>query len=201
MFLFIISVFIVLMCIISFLRRIRVPKIKKQSSENIIGLNDQWKTSSFQNRISEHEKESENLKKNKSRFRSLDLLLIFFITIIAIGFILVPNFNEKIIITIFGILLIVFPGYSLVAALYPKKDDLNGIERASLTFGFPLIGLAVGFLIININPVAISIPFILLLLATFTIVFIIIAYIRRRKVSENEKYSLNVIIPPKSNNL
>ena len=51
MFLFIISVFIILMCIISFLRRIRVPKIKKQSSENIIGLSDQWKTSSFQNRI------------------------------------------------------------------------------------------------------------------------------------------------------
>ncbi len=50
MFLVIISVFIILMCIISFLRRIRVPKIKKQSSENITGLNDQWKTSSFQNK-------------------------------------------------------------------------------------------------------------------------------------------------------
>ena len=148
----------------------------------------------------EHENESKNLKKNKSGFRSLDLLLIFLITTIAIGFILVPNFNEKIIITLFGILLIVFPGYSLVAALYPKKDDLNGIERASLTFGFPLIGLAVGFLIININPVAISIPFILLLLATFTLVFIIIAYIRRRRnMSENEKYPLDVT-PPKSNN-
>ena len=153
----------------------------------------------IQDRILEHENESKNLKKNKSGFRSLDLLLIFLITIIAIGFILVPNFNEKIIITLFGILLIVFPGYSLVAALYPKKDDLNGIERASLTFGFPLIGLAVGFLIININPVAISIPFILLLLATFTLVFIIIAYIRRRRVSENEEYSLDVT-PSKSNN-
>ncbi len=200
MFLFIISVFIILMCIISCLRRIRVPKIKKQSSESITGLSDQWKSSSFQDRILEREKESKNLKKNKSGFRSLDLLLIFIITIIAIGFILVPKFNEKIIITIFGILLIVFPGYSLVAALYPKKDDLNGIERASLTFGFPLIGLAVGFLIININPVAISIPFILLLLATFTLIFIIIAYIRRRNMSKNEEYSLNVEIPPKSNN-
>ncbi len=154
----------------------------------------------FRIRILEHENESENLKKNKSLFRSLDLLLIFIITIIAISFILAPNFNEKIIITIFGILLIVFPGYSLVAALYPKKDDLNGIERASLTFGFPLIGLAVGILIININPIAISIPFILLLLATFTVVFIVIAYIRRRKVSENVKYSLNGS-KPKSNNL
>ena len=200
MFLFIISVFIIFICVISFLRRIRVPKIKKHSSENIIGLSDQWKTSSFQNGISSLEMGSENLKKNKSGFRSLDLLLIFFITIIAIGFILVPNFNEKIIFTVFGILLIVFPGYSLVAALYPKKNDLNSIGRASLTFGFPLIGFAFGFLIINVNPVAINIPFILLLLATFTVIFIVIAYIRRRNVSENVKYSLNVS-KPKSNNL
>ena len=37
LFLFIISVFIILMCIISCLRRIKVPKIKKQSSESIAG--------------------------------------------------------------------------------------------------------------------------------------------------------------------
>ncbi len=113
----------------------------------------------------------------------MDLLLVSLITIIAIVYILIPNFNEKIITTIFGVLLLLFPGYSFFAAVYPKEDDLNGIQRASLTFGFPLIGFAFTFLIININPIAISIPFILLLLATFTLVFIIIAYIRRRRIS------------------
>ena len=62
------------MCIITFLRRRRIPKIlKKQSSENVTVLNDQWKSSSFQNRISETGKESENLKKNKTSFKSSDL--------------------------------------------------------------------------------------------------------------------------------
>jgi uncharacterized membrane protein len=200
-FLIILSVFIILMCIITFLRRSRTPKIiKKQNSKDITGLNDQWKTSSFSSILAEHEKESENLKKNKTNFRSLDLILISLITIIAIVYILVPNFNAKIITTILGVLLLLFPGYSFFAAVYPKEDDLNGIERASLTFGFPLIGFAFTFLIINIKPIAVSIPFILLLLATFTLVFIIIAYIRRRRISENGDDLLNVIKPPNSNN-
>ena len=200
MFIFILSVFIILMCIMACLRRIRKYEIIKIRSSENVGLNDQWKSSSFENGISEYEVESETLKKNNTRFRSWDLLLIFFITIIAVGVILIPNFNEKIIITVLGILLIVFPGYSFVAALYPKKDDLNGIERASLILGFPLIGLAFGFLIININPIAVSIPSILLLLATFTIVFIVIAYLRRRRVPENKEYLSHVITSPDLNN-
>ena len=65
---------------------------------------------------------------------------------------------------------------------------MNGIERASLRFGFPLIVLSSGILIVNINPVAISLPFILILITTFTLVLIIIAYIRRRRVVENEEF-------------
>ena len=75
-------------------------------------------------------------------------------------------------------------GYSLVAALYPNKEDLNYIQRTSLSFGFPPRVVATGILIKNINPVAVSLPFILSLIATFTVVFIIFAYIRRHRVSE-----------------
>jgi uncharacterized membrane protein len=90
--------------------------------------------------------------------------------------------------TFFAIfLLLLLPGYSLVSALYPKKDDLNYIQRASLSFGFPLTVLAFGILIKNINPIAISLPFILLLIATFTLVFIVVAYIRRQRVPEIKK--------------
>jgi uncharacterized membrane protein len=27
------------------------------------------------------------------------------------------------------------PGYALIAALFPRKDDLDGIERIALSFG------------------------------------------------------------------
>ena len=45
-----------------------------------------------------------------------------------------------------GLLMVLFvPGYALIAALFPRKDDLDGIERLALSFGLsiavvPLIG-------------------------------------------------------------
>ena len=69
----------------------------------------------------------------------------------AIVFIFTPKLNETFIRTILGLFLILFiPGYSLIAALFPRKGDLDGIERAALSFGLsiavtPLIGLALNY--------------------------------------------------------
>lgn len=43
-----------------------------------------------------------------------------------------------------------FPGYTLIAALYPRRDDLDGIERLALSLGLslavvPLIGLVLNY--------------------------------------------------------
>ena len=45
---------------------------------------------------------------------------------------------------------IFFPGYTLLSALFPKRDDLSGIERVALSFGLsiavvPLIGLILNY--------------------------------------------------------
>ncbi|MCK4222104.1 MAG: DUF1616 domain-containing protein, partial [Dehalococcoidia bacterium] len=42
------------------------------------------------------------------------------------------------------------PGYALIAALFPKKGSLDGIERIALSFGLsiavvPLIGLILNY--------------------------------------------------------
>ncbi len=59
---------------------------------------------------------------SKSRFVSNDLLIIFLTTLLAIIFIVTPKLNETFIRTILGLFLILFiPGYSLIAALFPKK--------------------------------------------------------------------------------
>ena len=52
---------------------------------------------------------------------------------------------------ILGLLFVLFlPGYSLIAALFPKKKDLDTIERLALSFGLsiaitPLIGLLLNY--------------------------------------------------------
>jgi uncharacterized membrane protein len=49
-----------------------------------------------------------------------------------------------------ALLVIFFPGYALVSALYPGRDGLDGVERMALGFGLslalvPLLGLALHF--------------------------------------------------------
>ena len=212
----ILSLFIGLMCIIACLRRMKIPKIKKDGSKYEKPNDQSEKSSSIDYEIPKAKKKTpkpyiedvnkmeqphpvdktekilvdkfEGQKHTKTPPRSLDLILVFFTTVICIGFVLTPKLNETMIGTILGILVILFlSGYSLVAALYPKKDDLESIERGSLSFGFSLMGLALGIVINDIKPIAISLTSIILLLSTFTIIMIIIAYIRRRRVPEEVK--------------
>jgi len=81
----------------------------------------------------------------------MDLLLILLTTLTAIIFIITPKLNETFIRTILGLFLILFiPGYSLIVVLFPKKDDLEGVERLALSFGLsiavtPLIGLVLNY--------------------------------------------------------
>ena len=64
-----------------------------------------------------------------------DLALVILLTLSCIPFVLVPPLNETPVRIILGLLLVLFlPGYSLIAALFPRKDDLDGIERIALSF-------------------------------------------------------------------
>jgi len=55
------------------------------------------------------------------------------------GIVLIPPLNETPVRIILALLLVLFlPGYSLIAALFPRKDDLDGIERIAPE----LLGLA-----------------------------------------------------------
>ena len=121
-----------------------------------------------------------------------DIILVWLITALCVIFVLTPVLNDTVFRIILGLLLILFvPGYSLIAALFPKKNDLDGIERTALSFGLsiavtPLIGL-----LLNYTPFGIRLEPILISLSVFTIVMSIIAYIRRWKLHEEEKFSVN----------
>ena len=126
----------------------------------------------------------ENVEKNKKI--SLDLLIVLIWTILAIIFIIVPTLQNSIIRTILGIPMVLFiPG----SALFPKKDDLESIERIALSFGLsiavvPLIGLGLNFTFgIRLIPMLVS-------LCIYTIILIYIANYRRRKLSEERQFKV-----------
>jgi uncharacterized membrane protein len=82
------------------------------------------------------------------------------------------------------------PGYALIAALFPRKNDLDGIERLALSFGLsiavvPLIGLG-----LNFTPFGIRLVPILVSLSVFTMAMLLIANLRRSQMSEEERFEV-----------
>ena len=66
----------------------------------------------------------------------LDLALVILLTLLCIPFVLIPPLNESPIRVVLGLPIVLFlPGYALIATLFPRKDDLDGIERIALSFG------------------------------------------------------------------
>lgn len=131
-----------------------------------------------------------------------DLQIAALIIILTILFILIPPLNNSPIRTILGITMVLFlPGYSLIAALFPRKNDLDGIERLALSFGLsiavvPLIGLG-----LNFTPFGIRLVPILISLSVFTLAMLMIAYYRRSKLSGEERFEVsfsNIYSPIKS---
>jgi len=119
-----------------------------------------------------------------SHYRDLQISFVFVIlTIISV------YYNIEKIRTVLGLLFILFfPGYSLIAALFPRKEDIEGIERLALSFGLsiavvPLIGLGLNYTQwgIRLNPILISI-------SLFTILCITAAFLRRVRLPEDERF-------------
>ncbi len=147
--------------------------------------------------IFDDKKENKEIKKpdpsnqdNKKRFIPLDLLIVLTITFLTIISIYVPIISKTPLNSILGLLFVLFiPGYTLIAALFPKKQDLDNIARLALSFGMslaisPLIGLA-----LNYTPFGIKLSPIVISLTIFTIIMVLISYIRRKKVSSENRFN------------
>ncbi|MFC1947596.1 DUF1616 domain-containing protein [Chloroflexota bacterium] len=93
---------------------------------------------------------------------------------------------------ILGIPFVLFlPGYSLIAALYPRKTGISGTERILWSIGLsiaivPLIGLCLNLIPsgINLIPMAIS-------MTSFISIMSAVAWYRRRNLVEYERFSVS----------
>lgn len=118
----------------------------------------------------------------------LSIILIW----VTVTFIIILLGLETNIRPILGVVTILFiPGYALIAAFFPKKYDLENIERIVLSLGssimvVSLIGISMNLTFgIDLIPIAASIW-------SFTTLFICITAYRRKKISEEEMFSLSL---------
>ena len=115
--------------------------------------------------------------------------------IVALLFVIIaflPNNALRIVIGLPVVLF--FPGFTLLAALFPRKESLNDIERVALSFGLsiavvPLIGLA-----LNYTPWGIRLYPILIALFIFIFGMSVIGWYRNRKLTEEERIALHIFI-------
>lgn len=138
------------------------------------------------------EKESEEKQRGKPRHLPWDLILIFLLAILAMIAVFNPNLNESFIITILALpFFLFFPGYLLIYILFPKKDTLDDMERLLFSFGLSLIIAPIIGLLLNYTPFGIILIYILFALSIFTALMSIIAFIRRWKLAEEDRYTFN----------
>jgi uncharacterized membrane protein len=121
----------------------------------------------------------------------LDLTLVVVWLSAGIMAIYLPILDEttlRIVLTLPVMLFI--PGYVLIAALFPKKGDIDLLERIMLSIGLsiavvPLIGLGLNFTPwgIRLEPVVVS-------LTLFSWVMILIAHYRRAVLPSEERFGV-----------
>src|SRR4030067_597705 len=127
--------------------------------------------------------------------RNLDLVLVVASSLVLTAVILaIPSAKAARIFLGLPFVLF-FPGYTLIAALFPRKDDLDAIERVALSLGLsiavvPLIGLAP-----NYSPEGIRLNPILAFVTLFIVLAAGAALIRRRVLPVGEAHSVTIGVP------
>jgi uncharacterized membrane protein len=96
---------------------------------------------------------------------------------------------------VFGLpFLLFFPGYTVVAALFPDRSALGTIERIALSFGVSIVvAPAVGLILNMVWPIRLY-P-ILVSLALFVAAMSAVAWYRRRQMAEDDRPDLVVDLP------
>ena len=118
-----------------------------------------------------------------------DLKIAFVWLAVAILAIYLPVLNESPIRILFALPMILFwPGYCLIASLFPRDSDIDLLERIALSFGLsiavvPLIGLG-----LNFTPWGIRLEPLVVSLTLFTLAMILVAHYRRSLLPAEEQF-------------
>ena len=121
----------------------------------------------------------------------LDLLFVAGLVLLTYVLVLVPVFSGSLLRTYIGVLTVLFlPGYALTGALFPAKNDLEGIERAMVSLGLsiaivPTMGFILNYTVWGIREIPI-----LTVISAFTLLMCVIAYYRRSLLPETEVFEV-----------
>lgn len=118
----------------------------------------------------------------------LPLNLLVLALILAINFI--PSSFIRIVLGLPFVLF--FPGYTLIAALFLKRTGMDAIERVALSFGMSIAIVPLVGLLLNYTSWGIRLEPVLYSNALFIFVTSIVAWFRRRRIPEQERFIIKL---------
>jgi uncharacterized membrane protein len=128
----------------------------------------------------------------KSRIQSampFDFRLVLIFTFLSIIFVLVPPFNQTPIRIPLALPLLLFiPGYLLVSLLFPRKDDLTGIERLTLSIVLSIAIVIFDGFALNYTPWGFRPAPIVISLSIITLLLVLITLVLRKRIPADEKF-------------
>src|SRR3972149_8659583 len=107
----------------------------------------------------------------------VDLIIIILLTVIVFPVVELTTGVPRIILGV--IFLLIFPGYTLTTALFPKKESIKGVERVALTFVLSFALVSLTGLALNYTPWGIRLTPILISMAILIFITSGIAMFRR----------------------
>ena len=94
-----------------------------------------------------------------------------------------------------GIPFVIFlPGYSLIAALYPRKTRISGRERIIWSIGLSVAIVTLIGLCLNLIPPGISLIPAVVSITSFIFIMSVVAWYRRRSLVEYERFSVSITL-------
>jgi uncharacterized membrane protein len=123
------------------------------------------------------------------KIADMDLLVIIVITLLLHPLIYIVSV-EPVRIALGLLLVLFFPGYVLISALYPRQGQLKGVERIALGLGLslavvPLLGLA-----LNFTPWGIGLTPIIVVLTCWILALSVAAWIQRQRIMPEERFGM-----------
>jgi len=115
-----------------------------------------------------------------------DLFLVNALSaVLILAIVLAPDSPLR---TVLGLpFVLFFPGYTLICALFPRKKDLDEIERLALSIGLSLAVVPLVGLVLNYTPWGIRLAPIMASLFMFTLLLSIVSNYRRSKLPAEQK--------------
>ena len=125
--------------------------------------------------------------RDKSALLSLDLGLVLLFAFLAYLFVLVPPFNQTPLRIVFALPLLLFlPGYMLIAAMFPRKDELSVIERFTLSIGLSIAIFVFDGFAISVTPWLFRPAPIVYSLTLITMILMVLTLFARLRIPEEE---------------